>query len=234
MQTRFSALVVATIIASSYGTCRYLLITSLIRPGDGLAGISFIYALISSFLSVFLLMFLIYQLIKPIPIKNIIACITMHLSFLFIVIWFSMGTYETLELKRAFADSKNAATKANVLRALSERYTGLGYGVDYNLAANPSSPADLLTKLYNTPDPRGTDVLLASNPNTPTKIIVALALRDDAWNKEILKSVRTNPKYPSMKTNIEDACNKQPKLSLNTEIRETLTPCQRFLATLAK
>lgn len=72
---------------------------------------------------------------------------------------------------RALADARDVQTSPARLRELAH-FGGIqaGYELDNRLAANPSTPPDVLRELAAKPDQLGTQIVLERNPRTPADV----------------------------------------------------------------
>lgn len=72
---------------------------------------------------------------------------------------------------QALADARDVNTSPERLRELAH-FDGIqaGYELDNRLAANPSTPADVLRELAAKPDQLGTHMVLERNPRTPADV----------------------------------------------------------------
>src|SRR5690606_19207070 len=77
--------------------------------------------------------------------------------------------------RAALADARDAHTPPDRLRALVH-FDGIqaGYELDNRLAANRSTPPEVLRELAAKPDQLGTHLILAKNPRTPADVLEEL------------------------------------------------------------
>lgn len=94
----------------------------------------------------------------------------------------------------AMADARSNSTSPARLRALLHYDEVVDRGLLYSrLAANPSTPLDLLTEVAKK-DPVGTELSLASNRNSPPEMLEHLA---NSGQENVRRAVAANPSTPA-------------------------------------
>ena len=120
------------------------------------------------------------------------------LPFLALLIWYSTGFVNLMQLEAALTDSANPNTKADRLRELANYKRGPGYEIDNRIAKHKNTPPDVLRSLHKRPDQVGTEICLAENPNTPDEVLLSiaeLAKESREWSKYYLEALKKNPRY---------------------------------------
>ncbi len=166
----------------------------LVHP-DAQGGIWIAYAVVASGITFFVVSILAYLALRTLKRKRRIAVIACALLVIFAITWTGERVIELREMEIALQDAKNPDTEPARLKELIEYEKMSGYEIDNRIASNPSTPADLLRKLYEIPGQLGTKMHLARNPNTPDDILVSLMKSEDKLIQEHLK---LNPKFQEL------------------------------------
>lgn len=117
---------------------------------------------------------------------------------LFLTLWsygIVRGTWKLDRLRQTLAEARDASTSPARLEQLVQVPDDIGYERDNRIAANPSSPPEVLRQLYRRGN-LGTLMILARRSDTPDDVLQSIADHDlnDKWIREALKS---NPELPT-------------------------------------
>jgi hypothetical protein len=133
-----------------------------------------------------------YRLLISLARKSAIVAVAFPVIWTLAILW---SSWRYLEGGQALADAANPRATPQRLKSLAT-FAGIqaGYELDNRLATNLSTPAEVLRLLHGRLHQVGTEMNLAANPNTPADILSNLSKHQDEW---VRRSLADNPQLPS-------------------------------------